>query len=927
GKTCFLDGIKLLVGVTGFASGRTSARYVFDGGPKGAPAERAWLRGTFSNPVVPGGTERLFAPAGRGCEDAERVSVVCLVTADERRYLVRPGQVRWGRPIESDLSDFMDANPAGEWLGPRLYDELLEHTGVTHALRAVLALPQGAIDRIVEERPSGMLRRLLELAGERDAYEALHVHRERWEDARAAYLAAMEQHKAELDRHAALAELAARHREWAEQSDQLAHLRLVAKPAAEYRDLAERIDAQRAQEERLARIVASDQATLGELAEEAPALQATAQGLADEAVSLERQLDEAEGAIRALDVRLASMDAKEAEAEAVAGRMRGLAGGRGVERAEAEATATGAALVAAATRRAAVSAALARCETETAALGEGRLLPPPDVEAFRARLRASGIEATMVADVLDLSDGGADDAARVRAEAALGDALWALMVPSEAYRDATALAVETGYHGGVVRAGAGEPTGALADVVAPVELGLLLERADASSAHDAKQAHGLASRGKAAVAPDGMRYGDSISRRQAPDQPVIGRLARERRASAVRVEASRLGEELEELDARIPELRTAWLRADRAPEAVHALSGRDGAGTSAGAALREAEALQPSLADRHKQLRRQLREVAERLGAATTELATLRDRKALVEARLARNLPRHAEHRHRAAGLEAELADRRLTPEQRVVVESGALPRTESLLHDIDWLAARAGGDRYGPEVRDARVLARHDAQADALREADRAAAERRRDAEALEARLDESRRRYEERVRSVVRRLSDEFARVCRIAHTDGELRLVTGDRPEEYGVDVLVAHRTGERMRSYRDAAHSGGQRAKIAILLLLATMGSAGAADLLLLDEHIAHLDSTNIDYLAELMHALNHRVQFLLATPTNAEALRLSWCDLQLAFLPRDPGQPYNPPIRILSRLGAGDLTSRLGAGDLTGRFPDGELATP
>jgi hypothetical protein len=65
----------------------------------------------------------------------------------------------------------------------------------------------------------------------------------------------------------------------------------------------------------------------------------------------------------------------------------------------------------------------------------------------------------------------------------------------------------------------------------------------------------------------------------------------------------------------------------------------------------------------------------------------------------------------------------------------------------------------------------------------------------------------------------------------------------------------------------------------------------------------------------MHALADRVQFVLATPTNAESLRLSWCDLQLAFLPRDPGRPYSPPIRLLSRLGIGDLRERLPAGEL------------
>jgi hypothetical protein len=57
-------------------------------------------------------------------------------------------------------------------------------------------------------------------------------------------------------------------------------------------------------------------------------------------------------------------------------------------------------------------------------------------------------------------------------------------------------------------------------------------------------------------------------------------------------------------------------------------------------------------------------------------------------------------------------------------------------------------------------------------------------------------------------------------------------------------------------------------------------------------------------------------FVLATPTNAESLRLSWCDLQLAFLPRDPGRAYSPPIRLLSRLGVGDLEERV---------PDRELS--
>jgi len=85
GKTCFLDGIKLLLGITSFAPGRSSEGYIFDGGPGGTPAERALLRATFANPVLPERGERLFAAAGEQLRDADRVSVVCLVTPERRR--------------------------------------------------------------------------------------------------------------------------------------------------------------------------------------------------------------------------------------------------------------------------------------------------------------------------------------------------------------------------------------------------------------------------------------------------------------------------------------------------------------------------------------------------------------------------------------------------------------------------------------------------------------------------------------------------------------------------------------------------------------------------------------------------------------------------------------------------------------------------
>jgi chromosome segregation ATPase len=914
GKTCFLDGIKVLLGITSFAPGRSSARYIFDGGPGGQPADHALLRATFDNPILSGRGERLFAAADEALRDAEQVSMVCMVTRERRRYLVLPGRLRWGseRPLAKDLEGFLEAHPPESWLGARRYDELLERTGITSALREVLALPQGAIDRIMEERPPGLLANLLELVGERVLLDEVAAQRERAEEARADYLAAIEAARLEQDRLAELQAVSGRHLEWAGLRERLDLLRGLARPAAEHRDLAERVAAAHAERDRRRGQTQHDQGELEELRERAPVLEATAEELTDQARELVEAVEAVQAARAELEVRLAAVGARAEEAQATAKRMGALAGERTQEQAEAEVQAAESSLSAVLARRQELRAAIADRQARMETVAAGGVVPPPEVRAFQQRLAEAGIRAALVAEVAELADEAAGDAARARAEAALGDALWGLLIPSDAFREATALAVEAGYRWPLVKTGAGEPRAALASVVGPVELGLLLERADALTAHDAAQAHSLANRGMAAVAPDGMRYGD-IARLQAPERPVLGGRAGEQHLGQLRAEVARLGEEAAELDAAVAELRAAWHRAVHVLDAVRTMPDLE-------ARVAEAEGVRQAgpaderhgLRERERALGHQLRELDERRGGANAELAIARDRTAAIEARLATSLPALAELEGTLRGLEAE---RPLTPEQEALLAAGDLPGTDSVLRDIEWLAGQVEDEeRFPTEVRDAAVLAGQQEQAGAVEAAGAQAAERKQQLDAQLERVEEARRRFEERVGEVVRQLSAEFARVCQTAGSEGELRLLPGERPEDYGVDVLVAHHPGDRKRSYRDAAHSGGQRATIAILLLLATMGTAEAADLLIMDEHIAHLDSTNIDHVAELMHALAKRVQFLLATPTNAESLRLGWCDLQLAFLPRDPGRAYSPPIRLLSRLGVGDLERRLPPGE-------------
>jgi chromosome segregation ATPase len=915
GKTCFLDGIKVLLGITSFALGRSSTKYIFDGGSGGIPADRALLKGTFANPLLPDRGERMFA-AVPGCQDEQRVSVVCLVTRQGRRYRVLPGRMRWGfeRRLDHDLDAFMAANPESDWLGPRLYTELLERVGVTRALREVLAIPQGAIDRIVEERPPGLLKNLLELTGEGAALDAVHTGREATERSRAAYVAAIERDRAEQEKLVELQTRAARHLEWAGLRDRLSLLQEVARPAAEYRDLEAKVAQVRAERLSKTREIAADKDMLAGLGEQAPVLEARLQGLAGEADALVARIAEATAERERLDARIAVLEARVGEARADDTRLEGLAGRRDPRQAEADITAAESMLQNALARRREVAATLAKREAEAASLQLGGALGPPEVEAFREQLGERGIQAILVAQALDLLDDAEDTGAR--AEAALGDALWGLVVPSEAFREATAMAAESGYRWPIVRAGAGDPAGALARVLAPSELGLLLERSDALAALDAGQALGLASRGHPAVTADGMRYTDGLARLQAPEQPVLGQSALQRRLLGVQAEINRLSDEAAALDARIPELRAAWHKALKSLEAARELADRATAAEGAQRSLDEARAQRPQLVERERGLASQLRQLDEQRGSAGAELGMAANMQAEVEGRLAKELPELADLDARLAQLETDLKALRLTPEQRSVLEGGDLPGTESLLRDVEWLTGQvADHDRFPAEVRDPLTLADRDAQAAVVEETARATEERRIDLEHQQHRVDDSRLRFDERVREVTGRISVEFGRICDMAGWKGELLLINADRPDDYGIDVLVAQRPGERLRSYRDAAHSGGQRATIAIVLLLATMGAADAADLLIMDEHIAHLDSTNIDHVAALMHALVGRVQFVLATPTNAESLRLSWCDLQLAFLPRDPGRPYSPPIRLLSRLGIGDLRERLPAGEL------------
>ena len=214
-------------------------------------------------------------------------------------------------------------------------------------------------------------------------------------------------------------------------------------------------------------------------------------------------------------------------------------------------------------------------------------------------------------------------------------------------------------------------------------------------------------------------------------------------------------------------------------------------------------------------------------------------------------------------------------------------------------MAARLEG--FSEEERSDLVFAEREEQAEIVTEIEELLAGKKELLDRVEVEVATAKERYDGHVRETVHALARCFRDVCAQAGMEGELTLAPSSMEGESALDVRVAHQPGEPKRSYKSGKHSGGEKAKISLLLLLAAMSVEGAADLLIMDEHSAHLDSRNIDAVAEVMEALKSRVQFVLATPTNAEAGRLTWCDEQLAFFPRRPGDAYAPPIRLFTRL--------------------------
>jgi chromosome segregation ATPase len=513
-----------------------------------------------------------------------------------------------------------------------------------------------------------------------------------------------------------------------------------------------------------------------------------------------------------------------------------------------------------------------RCQRDLADLRAGRPPRPPRVETFQSLLSEQGIKSEVLADRLEVPEA-------IAAEAALATGVWAVIIAPADFERAVELAQAEGYDLPIVRTGGNTaPGGVFAGASGLPEALAYLAEVELPL-------------GSPGVNREGLVRGVHWAAFRRPERPALG--------AAARAEAIAILEGRErELAVALPHGAARAARLER--DATARRLGLDSLMLEGDLATRVTEA-EAHRADGQAELERfeqEEEQVGPEFGRVESMLDERREELETLSENARRAELRVASESERLARVEAELVQMPLTSEQQAL--TGDLPGPDVLEHQQRELQTRL--ERYSDEERSPLAAAQHENQARVVAEVNALLSGQRDDLEELELQLERARRHYEDHIRQTVDHLRRSFREVCEQAGATGEIELRQSlVNPGEFALDIRVAHLPDDQPRSYQDSEHSGGQRAKIALLLLLAAMKSEGAADLLIVDEHSAHLDSENFDYVGELMRSLKGQVQFILALPQNAEARRLAWCDHQIAILKRREGEPFAPPVRLLTKM--------------------------
>jgi chromosome segregation protein len=861
GKTTILDAVRQLLNAPKLSSKRRLQHYLR------RPDQPALLRAYVSNDDPGGGgapfrRERILTP--------EATLACALVPASggtpEKRFALLPGRAS----VEEVRARLLDSR---EWIGPERWQRVLEQAGVTRSLMSVLALEQGKTNALFELSPRELLQRILDMLGDKAVLERYRDARRRYEDSSREVFRqtqGLAHQQAELGRiHREVERLgswerlrdrvadidaripAAQLQEALQQRDssaqKLPELRTKVRngEAEALRLDSERTLAESALAEAVAKVTAARNAE--HTASEAALAAAVVQGkCAAEVERLERDARELE-ALPARDLGDLESVAQEATRSAFA-----------AERTESDA-------------RADVEAARERL----VALEAGRAMHPPAVDATLCALSAHRIAATLLATSAEVSG----EVARA-AEAALGDARWALAVAPEHGDLAREVASTHAFPGPVW---AGPVVGPAGDSAGPFRL------APGAPTWLREWA------ARTTLSPDGSWTDERGAWGARQVTPVLGERARTTALEEARTRANAAGGVAETARLALASARDARVRAEVEREEerrrrdiaarVAALPGvrlrlreLDAAlGKARSASEAAKDALEAALAREHA--------VRGALAQATRELGELAKQNAGNGAAL-------AESEAEIARLDETLRSLtpRVAPELRACAERRELDGVHTVERDL--ARAKADLDAFGaPPDPTVREEARHlDVT---VKEAEQHVAARKAEADRADAELSACRQRYLEIVDAALQDYRRRAVDIARGAGVEVEIdlpRLTADDR----ALDDAALHASfgfdGKDPLPLGDPSFSGGQQVIAGLVLLMAMVEGEGRG-FFILDEPFAHLSVDRIDDVGRFLRSAG--AQFIITAPTTLDRAQLDPASLVVMLRKKKAGDPHAP----------------------------------
>jgi chromosome segregation ATPase len=895
GKTTLLDALRVLLNARKLSTSRKMPQYLRD------DTGVAIVKAVVSNPLKRGTGKRPFSSRGLYDDD---VTLACILERKQgqwqRRYHILSGDAT------------VDAlRQATHPMGPEEYSRALEDAQVPRTLLKVLALEQGETHQLARRTPEQLLEYVLELQGDKQVLD-------RYAEARQTYLGG---HRDIEDFENRLKVMALHVDTLKRDAEQVKELHRLEQAEREMRDrrlpaarlkaaVRERQDALR-EVDRAHAVLKTAEASLGGFSEEEQGLHA---GIAEHKATIEVRRAEYQDLMKSkekLDGQWRDLKRDETElAELVA------AGGTAeldqLEQLRQERERLVQAEAGARREMQALVQQISELRSELSTLDTGhKRRPPPEATAQVLReLARDGIDATLVADCVEI----ADPAWQVAVESVLGNARFTVLVPPEHELAARKVGQRLRYRNYVAayesprrsrpRAGSALSVVSLSDARLPEYIVQMLDSVQLVTSVD--EGHKLGR--QTSITPDGYRQDTRGGIFVGVTDLYCGASAGGHRKQQIESDLGRLRQQRDGLEATLAPTSRRIAAID---EQLVALKVRDKLLARIGDPA--------SLPERIAQLAEQRKAASQRLvdilgeidtanaGAADNErklsLLEYRNREAVIERDRARTTLANAAGKQ--ARLDAEIEDlqAQVPPELQTPAAQELLESEVAVLERLSVVRdqiTRFDGNR------DPRAIGVHERAAAELADHEHQLALQRRQLDDGSTELALARQAYKRVVQETIRRYRGNVLKLGELCRVDVQVRvpgaeLLRDDNDDllgKAGLEVRIGF-DGKKPVAVDDPKLSGGQSVVASLILLMALTMQEGeaAAGFFILDEPFAHLSVERIDEVARFLEVT--RAQFIITTPTthNLQAYNPARLTLNLR---KKGGQDRHAPVPTFLR---------------------------